>query len=858
MNASESSPSILIVDDEAPNRFLLDNILAPTYNVLSAKNGTEALVLATSSSPPSVILLDIMMPDMDGFEVIQQLKNNTATSNIPVIFISAKTFAEDEERGLTLGAVDFITKPFRIRTIIAKVAIHVELFQQRQFMESLAEKQFKAIANNAITQCQTHSKHKQTIQEYLLNIHDNEERLRLALSATETELWDWNLLTGEILRSNKIDDSLLPEKCPPNSTESFEKYIHPKDYPNFKQVLNSHFTGVNNTYDIEFRIKTPSKTWEWRHAIGRITHRNEKGLPTRLLGTLRNITHRKNTEEQLKIIALSYESTSDGIWIANANQECIMINKAYTHITGYSDNEIIGKPFLFSRIENQQQQITERAHTSLQKEGHWNGEIPNERKNSVLYTEALRISVIHDEDGEITHYIGVFSDISLRKKSEEDLRKLANYDPLTGLPNRALFVERLEQEFKERRNVRYQFALLFLDLDNFKKINDSLGHDAGDKLLQEVAKRLHKCCRERDTVARLGGDEFTFIIQDIDDPHVAAKTAQRILEELEPAITIDDNDLINTASIGIAIFPKDGNNMGQLMRHADTAMYSAKSKGKNSYQFFDQEIKDQALARLELEQDLRQAVNNNEIVLHYQPKVNLLSGLSDGVEVLVRWLSKSRGLVSPNDFIPIAEETGIILNLGNHILETACLQYKRWLDKDIVDHRMSVNVSGSQFMQPGFLQQVDDILVNTKLPGKYLELEITESMLIHDTEKAIEIMQSLRDRDISLAIDDFGTGFSSLNYLKRFPVNTLKIDRSFIIDILTSIQDQNIVKSIIQLGQCLDLEIVIEGIETMEQANELRTMEAHIMQGFLYSKPLPSDKYELFLTKNVNLYTNKQ
>ena len=446
MHANESSSSILIVDDEAPNRFLLDNILAPTYNVLSAKNGTEALTLAASSPPPSVILLDIMMPDMDGFEVIQQLKNNTATSNIPVIFISAKTFAEDEERGLTLGAVDFITKPFRIRTIIAKVAIHVELFQQRQFMQSLAVKQFKAIANNAITQCQTHSKHKQSIQEYLLNIHDNEERLRLALSATETELWDWNLLTSEILRSNKIDDSLLPERCPSNSTESFEKHIHPKDYPNFKHSLNNHFTGNSDTYDIEFRIKTPSKAWEWRHAIGRITHRNKKGVPTRLLGTFRNITHRKNTEEQLKIIALSYESTSDGIWIANAKQECIMINKAYTHITGYSDNDIIGKPFLFSRIEKHQQQILERAKTSLQKDGHWNGEIPNERKNNDLYTEALRISVIHDEAGELTHYMGVFSDISLRKKSEEDLRKLANYDSLTGLPNRALFVERLEQE----------------------------------------------------------------------------------------------------------------------------------------------------------------------------------------------------------------------------------------------------------------------------------------------------------------------------------------------------------------------------------------------------------------------------
>ena len=797
-----------------------------------------------------------MMPDMDGFEVIQQLKNNIATCNIPVIFISAKTFAEDEERGLALGAVDFITKPFRIRTIIAKVAIHVELFQQRQFMESLAEKQFKAIANNAITQRQTHSKHEQTIQEYLLNIHDNEERLRLALSASETELWDWNLITSEISRSNQIDDSPLPKRCPLHSTKTFEEYIHPKDYPGFRHALDNHFSGINDTYDIEFRIKTSSQNWEWRHAIGHITHRNEKELPTRLLGTLHNITHRKNTEEKLKIIALSYESTSDGIWIANAKQECIMINKAFTHITGYTDNEIIGKPFLFSRIEKHQRQIAERAHKSLQEEGLWSGEITNQRKNADPYTEALRISVIHDESGELTHYIGVFSDISLRKKAEEDLRKLANYDPLTGLPNRALFVERLEQEFKERRDTNYQFALLFLDLDNFKKINDSLGHDAGDQLLKEVARRLHTCCRERDTVARLGGDEFTFIIQDIGDPHVAAKTAQRILEELEPAISVDGNDLINTVSIGIAIFPKDGENMGQLMRHADTAMYSAKSKGKNSYQFFDQKLKDKALARLELEQDLRKAVNNNEIVLHYQPKVDLVSGTSDGVEVLARWFSKSRGLVPPNDFIPIAEETGIILNLGNYILKTACQQYKHWLDQNIVKDRISVNVSGNQFMQPGFLQQVDDILQCTKLSGKYLELEITESMLIHDTEKAIEIMQALRDRDISLAIDDFGTGFSSLNYLKRFPVNTLKIDRSFIVDILTSNQDQNIVKSIIQLGQCLDLEIVVEGIETMEQADELRTMDAQIMQGFLYSKPLSSDKYELFLTENINLYTN--
>jgi len=854
MNAINSNPTILIVDDEPANIILLDTILSPKYGILTARNGEEALELTTGPILPCMILLDVMMPGMDGYEVIRRLKDDPKTCNIPVVFVTAKNFAEDEERGLSLGAVDFITKPFRISTVIAKVAIHVELFQQRQFMESLAQKQFKQMANDTIRNQRTQSEQKQTIQDYLLDIQDNEERLRLALSASNTELWDWNLQNGRILRSNPIDDSDLPEHCEVGSTEPFREYIHPRDYPNFANMLKEHLLGNCDTYEVEFRIRTPSQTWEWRYATGKITNYDAQGNPMRLLGTLRNISRQKSTEEKLSIIAKSYESTSDGIWIANAQRKIIMINRAFTDITGFTHEKVNNTDFVFSNIELHQLQVAERANAALNYSRIWESDILNQRNNGEQYIQALRVSAVYNEFEELTHYIGVISDISLQKKAEEDLRKLANYDSLTGLPNRALFIERLEQEFKERKLKDYQFALLFLDLDNFKEINDSLGHDAGDQLLQTVARRLHSCCRPRDTAARLGGDEFTFIIQDISDVHIAAKTAQRILEEIELPQTILNKDIISTASIGIAIYPKDGENMGELMRHADTAMYSAKSKGKNSYQFFDQKMKDLAIARLTFEQDLRHAINNDEIVLHYQPKVDLLSGKPVGVEVLVRWFSENQGHILPEAFIPIAEETGLIFSLGEYILKTACYQYKRWLDKGIVNSRMSINVSDKQFSHPGFLQQVDEILSVTGLTGDHLEFEIKESMLVQDADKTILIMKALRNRNIALAIDDFGAGYSSLNYLKRFPVNTLKIDHNFIIDAMNSNKDKDIVKSMIQLGECLKLNVVVEGIETMEQAEEIREMSPIDIQGYLYSKPVPASEYEKLLTKNVNLY----
>ena len=854
MNAVNSLPTILVVDDEPANLILLEGALSPTYHVLTANNGTTALGLATSSTPPCIILLDIMMPDMDGYEVIQQLKGNSQTSHIPVIFVTARSLEVSEEVSFEFGAVDFITKPFRIRTVIAKVDIHVELFQQRKFMESLAQKQFKQLAQNAITHHRSSVEKQQAIEKYLYNIHQNEKRLRLTLSASDTEQWDWDLRSGSLLRSNAIDDCPLPNECEFGSTADFSDYIHPNDYAAFENSLTQHFLGDTKHYDVEFRLKTKSEAWKWCHGVGRIIDYNELGEPTRLLGTLRDISSRKKTDEKLKIIGKSYESTSDGIWIANAKFELIMINKAFTLITGYTDDDVIGRPFKFSNFEGQHEKFFSRAHSALCDIGTWAGEVINLRKNGEQYTENLCISAVFDDYDELTHYIGVFSDISLRKKSDEDLRRLANYDPLTGLPNRALFIERLEQEFRKERLENYQFALLFLDLDDFKKTNDLLGHDAGDELLKQVSTRFFECCRSIDTVARLGGDEFTFILQDIEGIHVTAKTAQRILDVLKEPIEISNSQIMCTASIGIATYPRDGKTIGELMRHADTAMYSAKSKGKNSYQYFDQEMKDLAIARLELENDLRNAVNNEEIVLYYQPKVNFESGCHDGVEVLVRWQHPKLGFLPPDKFIPLAEDTGLIISLGEYILRTACYQYKEWQDKGIINGRLAVNVSCKQFMQPDFSQQVDSILKATGLDGKYLELEITESMLIQDTEKAIEVMNALREINIEIAIDDFGTGYSSLSYLSRFPVNTLKIDRSFITDITTSSQNRNIVKSIISLGHSLNLNIVIEGVETIEQANEVREMDAKEFQGFLFSRPLPTDKCEKFLKDNVNLY----
>ncbi len=848
---SKDKQTLMVVDDDPINIRLLELLFQNDYALVTACSGEQAIALANSERP-DLILLDVIMPDMDGFDVLKVLKEQSITHAIPVLFVTAKLTSEDETHGLELGALDYITKPINTKAVQAKVRTHMEVIRHRHFIESLAQDQYKSLALKSLESYKDRIQHEQSVKSHLQMIATEKSRLKAALWASGNELWDWNLNTGITQRSNELGWLELPESTHEKGGRSYAQYIHPKDVESFTDALQQHLEGGREDYVAEYRLKDIKGDWVWVHDQGQVITRDDQGKPLRMCGTLRDISQRKESERALRTIAISFKNTSDGVWISDQNFLIEEINDAYSEITGFKFEESVGKTVPFVEVEEGDSNEISVIKQALEEEGKWSGELWGRGKDS-NYLQEIHIDRVNNDEDESVQYVGVFSDITYRKKAEEELRKLANYDSLTGLPNRALFNERIDQLLKRRNNLNIRFGLLFIDLDSFKRINDSMGHGAGDELLIEVSRRLLTIERGDDLVARLGGDEFVMLIDNIADSHVAAKVAQRIIDMLATPCKLSGHEIILTASIGIAVYPDDGETATLLLQKSDKAMYASKTAGRNVYHFFDESMNAHALERLTLETQLRNAVKSEDIGLHYQPKVNMVTGALEGLEVLARWNLNGK-MVPPDLFISIAEQIGLIIPLGEMILMKACRQYQAWIKQGICHGRMAVNISAQQFLMDDLVERVEKILERTGLSVEYLELEITESTVIKDTKKAIEHMQALRDSGIYLAIDDFGTGYSSLNYLKQFPINTLKIDRCFIDDMLKSEQNTNIVLLIINIAHTLGLSVVAEGVETVEQSNAIRNLGAEEMQGYLFSRPLPANDYEALLIENPNLY----
>lgn len=675
------------------------------------------------------------------------------------------------------------------------------------------------------------------LRRYQSQLKASEQRLRLSLWGSGDEIWDWDINRGILHRDTHASGKGLPSYADNNFPPNKEA-IHPQDLPRVTNLLQQHFDGVHEHFEATYRIKDSDMGWVWVLDRGKIVDTDANNQPTRMSGTVKDIHAFKKAEDRLYLFARCMENISDAVVIFDINFTIIDINASYTRVTGKQRDNVIGKAF---ELNQYPQSFVNTIKVNTKTAGNWFGEIEDKRDDGTLYHVELSIDLITDEAGESINYVGVFSDVTERKAAEAALRKLSNSDPLTGLPNRALFYRNMER--LEAANSRH--ALLVFDLDNFKKINDSLGHQLGDMLLCRVAERTQGVVRGQDSVYRLGGDEFAVVIDQSNDIHTITSTAKAILKTINKPFKVNNHELVVTSSIGVVLYPEDGNDPQTLLKNADTAMYQAKSEG-NRYMFFNDSMNKQAVQRLQIETLIRYGLKEDLFSVYYQPKMDLKTDKLVGMEALVRFITPKKGLISPVTFIPVAEQTGQIVEIGEVVLNKACRDVKRWVDNNLFDGRVAVNLSARQFTLPNLCERIDVILQANQLPSYHLELEITEGTVMDSPANAIELMNKLRSRGIHLAIDDFGTGYSSLAYLKRFPLNTLKVDKAFIDD-LNTVEGHNMVDTIVTIAHNLGLSVVAEGVESAEQLEPLRKLNCETVQGFYYSKPLSGAEFEAFL-----------
>lgn len=600
-------------------------------------------------------------------------------------------------------------------------------------------------------------------------------------------------------------------------------------------------TGSQNTVE-ECTLIDDNNNPTWLETI-KSPIRNQTGELIGILGMTRNVTRRKMVETQLSLASKIFDNSHEGMVITDRKANILDVNSAFTHITGYAAEEVIGKNPNILRSGHHDREFYQQLWRQLESKGQWKGEFINRKKDGSIYPQLATISAVMDDKNHLINYICVFEDISVRKAHEEKLQRMAFYDPLTNLPNRTHLISLLEQHIENGQKHQHAFATLFLDIDHFKHINDSMGHFCGDQLLTKLAERLQDVLHLRAHVARIGGDEFVIILPNIESDSQLIDTIEDILCLFNRPFEVSKNESLRiSTSVGVARYPQDGQDSETLLKNADTAMYLAKKNGRNGYAFYSPDLTDKSVSHVRMQSALHEAIEKNQLHLAYQPQYNLNANELVGVEALLRWQHPDLGMISPADFIPIAEKTGLIQSIGKWVLEQACLQGRAWLDNGIEFGKLAVNVSALQLQQSDFISKLGVILKETGFPAHRLELEITESFLLIDPQQAIASLNLLRELGIEISLDDFGTGYSSLSYLKGLPINKLKIDRSFVSDVPSNTDSNAIVNAIIAMGQTLSLKVVAEGIETDEQAQYLFERGCIYGQGFRFSAPVRAEK----------------
>ncbi len=677
------------------------------------------------------------------------------------------------------------------------------------------------------------------------------ERYRLLIESTQVVPWEYDLNSQHFTFISPQAEDMFGYPLTDWYKEGFwERIIHPEDIKYANDECNKALK-ISAAYELEYRIIKADKAILHVKDFVNVIYKDTS--PVGLRGVFTDISTSKVQEEELRLAAVTFD-TASGIFITDKNGIIIKTNSAFTEITGYQAHEVLGKTPQLFRSERHNEKFYKKMWSDLKKHGRWQGEIWNTKRSGELLPEWLTISAVKNTLNEISHYVAIFIDISKVKMAEEKIKYQAHYDDLTGLPNRTLLSHHLKQAITQARKFSHHGALLLLDLDEFKIINDSLGHKFGDKLLKKIAKRLSKLISNGDVLARLGGDEFAILLPDLGgDQHasllVTENLARTICQTLLREHTIDGENIHISACIGISIFSKRKATASDVLKQADTAMYKAKASGKNCHCCFTDDMQQDVDKKLSIQRELKFAIANDQLELYFQPQFDNQKNLS-GMEALVRWNHPIKGMIMPNNFIPEAEKSGLIMPLGRWVLQSACETYADWLRRcNFSLPRLSVNVSSQQFKQESFAEMVLDCLQTSKLTANILELEITEEMMIDDIDKTITVIEYLKDKGINFSVDDFGTGYSSLSYLKKLPIDLLKIDRSFIMNIPEDKDDIAITKTILSIAKHLNLKVIAEGVEDEFQYQFLQEHGCNFYQGYYFSRPLSKQVFERDILK---------
>lgn len=797
-----STPLILLVEDNPDMNAFVAATLRARYRVVSAFDGADGLEKAREFAP-DLILSDVMMPRMTGDEMVRRLRTEKIFDDIPIVMLTAK--ADDSLRiELLQGIVqDYLFKPFSADELLARAEGLLAGRQRKLALLRESEARFRATFEQAA--------------------------VGIAHVASDGRWLMVNQRLCEIL--GYAEEELLGH--------TFQEITWPEDLDKDLSQVASLLRGEISTYSMEKRYIGKGGRIVWAMLTVSLV-RGTQGGSAYFISVIEDIGVRKAAEVKLREGAAVFVSTQEGVCITDRDGVILSVNPAFCAITGYGENEVIGRKATLLKSGRHDPEFYQAMWTQLKHAGRWQGEIWNRRKDGEIYPQWLSISAIRDAAGQVVNYVGVSTDLSRLRNSEDKLDFLAHHDALTGLPNRLLLNSRLEHLIEMGRREGRRCAVLFLDFDNFKVINDSLGHRGGDALLQNAARRLREHLPTIDTLARLGGDEFVVVLDDLPYVEQAAAVANDLISLLGQPVHLDSGfDVQVGCSVGISLFPEDGSTPDELLQHASSALNRAKESGRGGYCFYTRALTRRAADRLDLEAGMRRALEREEFILHFQPLVRMADGQAEGVEALVRWADPALGLIGPGRFIPLAEETGLIEPLGAWVLREACRSMQRWRQAGVPLATMAVNLSPRQFRQKHLVRDVDQVLRESGLPASCLELEITESAVMDQGGSADAQMAALDELGVRLAIDDFGTGYSSLAILRRFPFSKLKIDQGFVRDIDRDHTAFEISATVIAMARALKLSVLAEGVEREDQRRILLAQGCDTCQGYLFSRPIP-------------------